>query len=89
MPVLCECTSVIIKSSSMKLYFKGGDEAFHKLIPNETACSNGELYRVGFMVPFEVKDYVDLLEKNSLQFQKYEGFKLYLGENSINTCCCG
>ena len=76
MPVLCECISVIIKRSSIEHYFKGGTQAFDKLIHNETACSDGDLHRVGFMNQFEVLDYLDLLEKNGLQVQKHDGLTL-------------
>jgi len=76
MPVLCEAISVIVRCSSIEKYFKGGKENFIALIPNQTSCSDGELYRIGFMNPFDVKKYIDVLESNGLQFQKHTGLSL-------------
>jgi len=76
MPVLCECISVIIKCSSIERYFKGGMDAFYKIIPNDTARSDGELYGVGFMNPMDVKSFIDVLENGGLQFQQSKGFSL-------------
>ena len=68
MPVLCECISVIIKCSSIERFFKGGMDAFYKIIPNETACSDGELFGVGFMNPMDVQSFIETLENGGLQF---------------------
>lgn len=76
MPVLCECISVIIKCSSIERYFKGGMDAFYKIIPNDTARSDGELFGVGFMNPMPVKSFIDVLENSGLQFQQSKGFSL-------------
>ena len=76
MPVLCECISVIIKCCSIERYFKGGMDAFYKIIPNDTARSDGELYGVGFMNPMDVKSFIDVLENGGLQFQQSKGFSL-------------
>lgn len=76
MPVLCECISVIIKCSSIERYFKDGMDAFYKIIPNDTARSDGELFGVGFMNPMDVKSFIDVLENSGLQFQKSKGFSL-------------
>jgi len=76
MPVLCECISVIIKCSSIERYFKGGMDAFYKIIPNDTARSDGELFGVGFMNPMDVKSFIDVLENSGLQFQQSKGFSL-------------
>ena len=76
MPVLCECISVIIKCSSIERFFKGGMDAFYKIIPNDTARSDGELFGVGFMNPMDVKSFIDVLENGGLQFQKSKGFSL-------------
>ena len=85
MPVLCECISVIIKCSSIERYFKGGMDAFYKIIPNDTARSDGELFGVGFMNPMDVKSFIDVLENSGLQFQKSKGFSLKrLKNRSLN-----
>ena len=70
MPVLCECISVIIKCSSIERFFKGGMDAFYKIIPNETACSDGELFGVGFMNPMDVQSFIETLENGGLQFMQ-------------------
>jgi len=76
MPVLCECISVIIKCSSIERFFKGGMDAFYKIIPNDTARFDGELFGVGFMNPMDVKSFLDVLENGGLQFQQSKGFSL-------------
>ena len=76
MPVLCECISVIIRCSSIERFFKGGMDAFYKIIPNDTARSDGELFGVGFMNPMDVKSFIDVLENGGLQFQQSKGFSL-------------
>ena len=68
MPVLCECISVIIKCSSIERFFKGGMDAFYKIIPNDTARSDGELFGVGFMNPMDVQSFIETLETGGLQF---------------------
>jgi hypothetical protein len=68
MAVLCEAISVIIKVSSIDQFYKGGREEFKKHIPNSTMCSDGELVRIGFMSPSEVREYIDELIENGLQF---------------------
>ena len=72
MAVLCEGISVIIKVRSIDEFYDGGREEFKKRIPNSTMCSDGELVRVGFMSPSEVREYVDELIENGLQFAPEE-----------------
>lgn len=72
MAVLCEGISVVIKVSSIDEFYKGGREEFKKTIPNSTMCSDGELVRIGFMSPPEVRDYIDELIENGLQFMPEE-----------------
>lgn len=68
MAVLCEGISVVIKVKSIDEFYTGGREEFKKRIPNSTMCSDGELVRIGFMSPDDVKDYIDELIENGLQF---------------------
>jgi hypothetical protein len=68
MAVLCEALSVIIRCHSVDCYFQGGPAAFVRVIPNQTFCTDGELLRVGFMSPDDVRDFVEMLERNGLQF---------------------
>lgn len=72
MAVLCEAISVIIKVSSIDHFYKGGRDEFKKHIPNATMCSDGELVRIGFMSPAEVREYIDELIENGLQFAPEE-----------------
>ena len=69
MAVLCEALSVIIRRVSLDRYFAGGTQTFIDLVPNDTLCTDGELVRVGFMTPDDVKDFVDTLERYGLLFR--------------------
>ena len=66
MAVLCEALSVIIRRKSIDRFFSGGEQAFIDLVPNDTLCTDGELVRVGFMAPDDVKEFVDELERYGL-----------------------
>ena len=72
MAVLCEGISVVIKVRSIDEFYKGGREDFKKRIPNSTMCSDGELVRIGFLSPPEVREYIDELIENGLQFMPEE-----------------
>ena len=67
MAVLCEALSVVIRRRSLMQYFRGGALAFMHTVPNDTLCTDGELIRVGFMTPSDVRDYIQVLEFNGLQ----------------------
>jgi hypothetical protein len=69
MAVLCEALSVLIRSKSLDSNFTGGRRVFVDLVPNDTFCTDGELVRVGFMTPDDVKDFVDELERYGLLFR--------------------
>ena len=69
MAVLCEALSVIIRRVSLDRYFAGGTQTFVDLVPNDTLCTDGELVRVGFMAPDDVKEFVDELERYGLLFR--------------------
>ena len=68
MAVLCEAISVIIKRKSIDEFFHGGWDKFLLSIQNPTFCTDGELIRIGFMSPDEVKHYVDWLIEEGLQW---------------------
>lgn len=53
------------------MYFHGGWEKFlTTMLENPSFCTDGELVRIGFMSPTEVKHYVDWLEESGLQFNE-------------------
>lgn len=66
MAVLCEAISVVIKGSAIEDKFPGGEDAFLKIVPNQTLCGDTELLRVGFMTPVDAKAFVEMLEDNGL-----------------------
>lgn len=68
MPVLVEAISVIIRSDAIEERYLGGFDAFEAEIPNKTACSDGELVRVGFMVPADVESYIRRLSAKGLRY---------------------
>ena len=69
MAVLCEAISVVIRRDSINTYFRGGWDKFFEAIPNQTFCTDGELIRIGFLNPNEVKLFVDAIVDSGLQFQ--------------------
>lgn len=68
MAVLIEAISVVVRHDAIESRFKGGMAAFLKTIPNGTFCSDGQLARVGFMVPPDVSAWIDDLEAGGLRF---------------------
>ena len=69
MPVLVEAISVVIKAAAIIKHYPGGWPAFERNPPNRTLCADGELVRVGFMVPADVKAFVDGLSKYGICYQ--------------------
>jgi hypothetical protein len=69
MAVLCEAISVVIRRDSINTYYRGGWDKFFEAIPNQTFCTDGELIRIGFLNPNEVKVFVDAIVDSGLQFQ--------------------
>lgn len=68
MAVLVEGISVIIKAESVTEKFPGGWKAFEANPPNKTLCADGELIRIGFMVPDDVKRYIGTLAEYDIQY---------------------
>lgn len=68
MAVLCEAISVVVRVDSVERYCLGGSQRFAELVPNSTFCTDGELFRVGFMVPDDVHDFIEQLRRHGLQF---------------------
>ncbi len=70
MAVLIEGISIIIKRKSIEEKYTGGWDSFINCIPNKTFCADDELVRIGFMVPDDVKKYINSLEENNLEYLK-------------------
>jgi hypothetical protein len=66
MAVLVEGISVVIKASAIASKYPEGWEGLKKNLPNQTLCPDGELVRVGFMSPDDVKTFVESLEEHGL-----------------------
>jgi hypothetical protein len=61
MSVLCEAISVIIPISVLDTKYPGGMDAYRRACPNATFCADLHLTRVGFMVPDDVRRFVERL----------------------------
>jgi hypothetical protein len=68
MAVLIEAISVVVRVDRIVGKLRGGIEAFKRIVPNENFCADGELARVGFMAPNDVKAFVAELEAGGLQY---------------------
>ena len=68
MAVLVEGISVVFRAGSINDKYPGGWEQFCEDVPNQTLCADGDLVRVGFMNPDDVKDYVLGIVEKGLNF---------------------
>jgi hypothetical protein len=68
MAVLVEAISVIVRLDAIETKVPSGWAGFAELVPNQTLCSDGELVRVGFMHPDDVKVFVETLEGKGLRY---------------------
>ena len=68
MAVLVEAISVIVRRDAIDRLYDGGWLGFISHVPNATLCTDGQLARVGFMDPKEVKTFVDHLQSEGLEF---------------------
>ena len=78
MAVLCEASSVIIRTQSVEEKFTGGRKGFHESVPNRTYCSDGELERVGFLTPDDVGEFIDVLSAINLYLNQRLNAPRYL-----------
>jgi hypothetical protein len=62
MPIIVEALSVVVTDEVVQSKLKGGVKAFLKMVPNNTHCTDGVLHRVGFMVPADVQEFVQVLQ---------------------------
>lgn len=67
MPVLVEALSVVVVEEVLQNSLRGGVDAFLRMVPNQTHCSDGVLHRVGFMAPADVQAFVRVLEEGGLR----------------------
>lgn len=67
MAVLVEGISVVIRTDRLLQGFQDDWAAFRDIVPNDTLCADGELVRVGFMHPDDVRSFVVELQHRGLQ----------------------
>jgi len=67
MAVLVEAISVVVRRDAIASKYPGGWDAFVDDVPNATLCFDGEVARVGFMAPPDVKAFLKHLERKGLQ----------------------
>ena len=63
MAVLIEAISVVIKVKSILSIFNKNIDKFESMVPNNTICSDNELYRIGFMSTSDAYNFIKDLEK--------------------------
>lgn len=68
MAVLVEGISVILRTDAVLAAYAGDWDKFVSDVPNSTLCADGELLRVGFMVPDAVRDFVAHIEQRGLRY---------------------
>ncbi len=73
MAILVEGISVIVKASEIHEKVTGRWEGFKNIVPNKTLCCDNEIARVGFMVPDDVKHFIEKLEFYGLISQGADG----------------
>ena len=67
MAVLCEAISVIIRADALTRAYDNF-EAFKEDLPNRTLAADGELVRVDFMSPDDVRAFIAMLERRGLRY---------------------
>ena len=70
MAVLVEGISIIFKASSIMDKYPGGWKSFKAEVPNKTLCADGELIRIGFMSPDDVKAFIEDLTDYGIIYLK-------------------
>lgn len=70
MAVLVEAFSVIVRRDAVNTRFAGGMSAFLETFPNQSACHDADLFRVGFMDSADARAYVESLEASGLNFHR-------------------
>jgi hypothetical protein len=67
MPVLVDCTTVLIRNATVEARYSGGVAAFERKAPNSTFCTDGLICRLSFMHPADQMAYVDHLSRLGFQ----------------------
>ena len=67
MAVLVEALSVVIRVSTLEEKYPGGLDAYARECPNRTFCCDGQITRVGFMTPTDVRAFVMSLQRKGLE----------------------
>jgi hypothetical protein len=70
MAVLIEGISVVIKISSILKIYNNDVEEFDESVPNKQYCADNELFRVGFMHPYDVENYIKFLGSKGFVYLK-------------------
>jgi tetratricopeptide (TPR) repeat protein len=70
MAVLIEAISVVVRREAVEARFAGGMPALLRTIPNQTACGDADLIRVGFMDTSDADAYVDALQAGGLMYRR-------------------
>lgn len=87
MAVLVEANSVIVRRETIDARFEGGFEAFRRLAPAETLCTDGEIVRVGFDALDGLVAFLRLLQARGLRYgvgpaeDEVATFQLEIGPN--------
>lgn len=68
MTVLVEAISVVVRTDAIHARYPGSWPAFRDDVPNSTLASDKQIARVGFMVPDDVKGFIDRLQARGLVF---------------------
>jgi hypothetical protein len=69
MAVLCEAISVVLRADRLITAF-GSFDLFKEEVPNRTLAADGELVRIGFMSPDDVRSFVGYMERKGLVYQQ-------------------
>lgn len=73
MAVLAEAISVVVRRDRINESYPGGWDQYVKDCPNQTLCGDAHLARIGFMVPIDVRRFIDRLEERGLTFRDPQG----------------
>jgi hypothetical protein len=66
MSVLVEAHSVIVRLAALRDKYPGGVDAYRENCPNSTFCADEHLARIGFMMPDDVRGFVESLTRRGL-----------------------
>jgi hypothetical protein len=70
MAVLIEGISVITRADTLQAKFPGGWEQYERSAPNGTLCADGEIARIGFMMPADVERFIYTLQQCGFEYMR-------------------